>query len=785
MWKWLRRGLVFLFIALLLSAGVIYHGLRGSLAQLDGEAGLPGLEAAVEIERDAQGVPTLSAGNRLDLARATGYLHAQERYFQMDLTRRGAAGELSELIGPATLERDRKVRLHRMRSRAAATLALASAEERALLGAYAEGVNAGLQALDAVPFEYRLLGATPRPWAPEDSFLCVAAMWFMLTDEDASRDAALGLMADLWPAPLVDFMMPPGTVWDAPLQGGAAAPVAIPGPELYDLRLLPPDETAPPQAAAETEFSHSFGSNNWAVDGSRTGGGALVAGDMHLGLGVPNTWYRARLRLDGMPGLDVTGVTLPGSPFVVAGSNRRIAWSFTNSYGDYSDRILVEPDPDNAGHYLTPEGHETFEEHPEQIRVRGEPAQTLTVRETRWGPVIGRDHYGRLHAVRWLAHAPQATNLRLAWLEQAHSVAEALAVANLSGLPPQNLVVGDADGAIGWTLAGRLPAQPAQARPVRGSEALDDPGWLPAEAYPRVVAPAEGLIWTANTRVVDGADLLQLGDGGYDLGARAQQIRDRLRAQPGATPADMLALQLDDRALLLVSWQALLSETLQGLPPTPALQEAAARVADWGGRAAVDSVGYRLVREFRTALSDRVLHMLTAELRRRDPQLNLRVFRQFEGPLWQLLREQPRHLLSPRYTSWKALLEETATTLVEDLARQPGGLAARSWGEQNTVRVQHPLSRAIPLLGRWLDMPPQALPGDHHLPRVQDVAFGASQRFAVTPGVEAAGYFHMPAGQSGHPLSPHYRSGHQDWAQGRATPFLPGQTQHRLRLVPG
>jgi penicillin G amidase len=127
MWKWLRRGLVFLFIALLLSAGVIYHGLRGSLAQLDGEAGLPGLEAAVEIERDAQGVPTLSAGNRLDLARATGYLHAQERYFQMDLTRRGAAGELSELIGPATLERDRKVRLHRMRSRAAATLALASA----------------------------------------------------------------------------------------------------------------------------------------------------------------------------------------------------------------------------------------------------------------------------------------------------------------------------------------------------------------------------------------------------------------------------------------------------------------------------------------------------------------------------------------------------------------------------------------------------------------------------------------------------------------------------------
>lgn len=784
MWKWVRRGLTCLFIGLLLGVGLVYHDLRGSLAQLEGEAGLPGLQAAATIGRDAQGIPTLDAANRMDLARATGYVHAQERFFQMDLTRRGAAGELSELIGPATLERDRKVRLHRMRARAAATLALASGEERELLQAYADGVNAGLRALARAPFEYRLLGVTPRPWSPEDSFLCVAAMWFMLTDEDATRDAALGLMSDLWPAPLVDFLMPPGTAWDAPLAGPATVPPPVPGPEIYDLRLRRELPLAPLAAEAGSSHSHSYGSNNWALDDTRTGGGALVAGDMHLGLGVPNTWFRARLRLGGEPGLDITGVTLPGTPFVVAGSNGRVAWSFTNSYGDYSDRILVEPDPLDTQRYLTPEGPEAFHVHTEEIAVRGAAPQRLNVRETRWGPVIGRDHYGRLHAVRWLAHAPEATNLRLAWLEQAQTVEEALAVANLSGLPPQNMVAGDASGRIGWTIAGRLPAQAPQDRPLLGSEAVADPGWLAPAAYPRVLAPPDGQLWTANSRVMDGVALAQLGDGGYDLGARSRQIRDRLLQLPQAGPADMLRIQLDDEALLLRPWQELLLVTLARLPATAQTAAGIEHLRQWSGHAAVDSVGYRLVREFRAAVSDRVLNMLTVDLRRRDPQLGLHVFRQFEGPLWQLLREQPPHLLAASVPSWDVLLEQTAATLLDQLARQPGGLAARTWGEQNMVRVQHPLSRAVPVLGRWLDIPAQPLPGDHHLPRVQDVAFGASQRFAVTPGREDEGYFHMPAGQSGHPLSPFYRMGHEDWVQGRASPFLPGETRYRLRLVP-
>jgi penicillin amidase len=218
----------------------------------------------------------------------------------------------------------------------------------------------------------------------------------------------------------------------------------------------------------------------------------------------------------------------------------------------------------------------------------------------------------------------------------------------------------------------------------------------------------------------------------------------------------------------------------------PQLAEYRGLVMDWIPRAVPESVGYRLVRAFRLEVQSKVFHALMAPVRAAnggdvEPLLS----NQFEGVLWQLLDEQPRHLLPGAYESWDELLLDAIRTNIAWFGdRYEGGLALRNWGEVNTASIRHPLSRALPVLSPWLDMPAEPLNGDVDLPKAQGPAFGASQRFSVSPGDEANGLMHMPTGQSGHPLSAFYRKGHDEWVHGRPSPFLPGETQHTLRLLP-
>ena len=277
-----------------------------------------------------------------------------------------------------------------------------------------------------------------------------------------------------------------------------------------------------------------------------------------------------------------------------------------------------------------------------------------------------------------------------------------------------------------------------------------------------------------------------IGRGTYAQGGRATQIRDRLLALESASEADMLAIQLDDEALFLGRWRELLLEVLsdEATAADPRRAELERLVEDWGGRAAVDSAGFRMVRAFRLFLAEQLFEAITAACEEADESFDFFRLPMYEGPLWRLVTERPPHLLAPRFATWDEQLlagvDETIEYFVEDGAE----LAQRTWGERNTARIQHPFSRAMPFLGRWLDMPPTQLPGDAHMPRVQSPVEGASQRSAVSPGREAEGYFHMPVGQSGHPLSPHYRDSHDAWVRGEATPFLPGPPVHTLTLRP-
>jgi penicillin amidase len=477
------------------------------------------------------------------------------------------------------------------------------------------------------------------------------------------------------------------------------------------------------------------------------------------------------------------------------GSNGHVAWGFTNSQGDWADLVVLEPDPRAPEAYLTPEGPRRLERTMETIPVKGGDDETLVVESSIWGPVVDEDHRGRRRALAWVPLLEGGLNAALIRMEDARDLDEALTLAAAVGIPHQNFVCADSAGRIGWTIMGRIPRRVGfdGLRPTSwadGSRRWD--GWLRPEEHPRVVDPPSGRIWTANARVVSGDALATIGFGGYDLGARAHQIRDDLLALDRASEADMLRVQLDDRAVFLERWRDLLLEALapEATAEDPRRAEARRYVEAWGGHASVDSVGYRLVRAFRLRVARTALDPLLAPCREADERLDYkgrrpdRGLRQWEGPLWALVTERPSHLLDPAFESWEPLLLASLDEVLDELTADGARLADRPWGEHNTVLFRHPLSAAVPALGRWLDIPPEALPGDGNMPRVQYTFAGASERLAVSPGREESGYFHMPGGQSGHPLSPHYRDGHGAWARGEPTPFLPGPPVHVLTLHP-
>ncbi|WP_149194433.1 penicillin acylase family protein [Luteimonas suaedae] len=787
-----------LVVAVLLLAWAL---LRGSLPRLDGELALPGLGAAVSIERDRLGVITIQAANERDALHALGFVHAQERYFEMDLMRRNAAGELAALLGPRMLATDRKRRMHRMRARVAGHLEAITGDRRPQLQAYAEGVNAGLAHLRVRPWPYLLLRQKPEPWQPADSALAGYAMYFDLQDSANARELALWKLERHLPAALFALLARDGTRWDAPLLGTARGDAALPSADEIDLRTLPTPDAAAAPARGTLPSAPEVGSNSFAVDGTLTRDGrALLADDMHSGLRAPNIWLRARLRYaDGRAPrgmVDVTGFTLPGLPAVIAGSNGHVAWGFTNAYADGADWMRVRPCA-SASDAAT-RCAETVR-HRETIEVAGGAPDVLEVVETAWGPLMHRLPDGEALALRWVAHLPGSLNFDLADLAAAGDLRQAFEAADRAAIPTGNLLVADAQGRIAWRVLGPLADRgpgcssrrlvedgDGAARMAPGQEENTPcaPWSVRTDRSPAVQDPLSGRLWTANNRQVDGQALARLGDGGYALGARASQVRDGLFSRDQFGERDLLAIQLDDRALFLQRWWRRL-HVEAGRAGTPALRDLAGAAETWQGRAGTDSVGYRIVRDWRAAVHERIALGLTAPARAAlGDAFDMPALPQLEGVAWPLVTEQPMHLLPRDFPSWAALFEDAAAEVRSQLAAH-GALSARTWGERNTAAICHPLASAVPLLGRRrLCMPPDRLAGDSHMPRVAGPAFGATQRMVVSPGREADGIAHMPGGQSGHPLSPFWGAGHDDWVQGRPTPFLPGPARHRLQVMP-
>jgi len=664
------------------------------------------------------------------------------------------------------------------------------AASRELITSYAAGVNAGLASLRSRPFEYWVLRNTPRPWTVEDTLLCVHAMFLQLQDPAGHGQLQRGLLRASLPPALWAFLEAGAPEWDAAIDGSRDAEPRLPDATEFDLRSVKGLSVRPPEKVARE--LDVVGSNNWAVAGSRTANGAaLVANDMHLGFRVPNIWYRARLVSTSADGaFDAVGVTLPGAPSIVAGSNRYIAWGFTNSYGEFEKVIRLVAVPNDASAYATADGPRQLRYADETIEVKGAPPEHLKVAVTPWGPVMGSDWEGRPYALEWTAQDPAAINLKLLDLERTHSVEDAIRLGAELGIPGQNLMVADRDGHIGWTIAGRIPRRVAASAglPQLSTDSpLGFDGWLAPAEQPHAIDPADGLLWSANARVVGGDAAVLLGNDGMDRGARAAQIHADLQAahQP-FTPLSSLAVQTDDRALFLERWRSLLDAVIERARTRGDRGQDAAHetLAHWSGHAVPDDAAYRLVFMFRRQVEARAFYMLIAPARAAAKDFAFEIPDSFEGPLWRLLDRRPPNLLASDYADWDAFLQE-ALVAAEKLPDGCVDLASCTWGQVNALRVRHPLSAALPLLANFLDMPTVRLAGGHQdMPRIQGPDYGASERFSVSPGHESEAYFTMPGGQSGHPLSPYYRDGFAAWAAARPSPFLPGPAVHELVLEP-
>jgi penicillin G amidase len=460
--------------------------------------------------------------------------------------------------------------------------------------------------------------------------------------------------------------------------------------------------------------------------------------------------------------------------------------------------------------------------HRERILVAGAEPVELDVRETRWGPLLHETDDGDGLALRWAAHLPGALDFGLMDFAHSGSLDALFKLADRAAIPAQNLVAGDRTGRIGWRLLGPMPERtggcnrnnlvendredpsPPVSRPASG----DETRWPTHSCYqwslarrnnPAILDPTGHRLWTANARVVDGEALEAIGDGGYVLGVRGWMIRDRLSVGDIFDETDLLAIQFDDRSLFLERWWRLLREQA-ATSGTPALRALVDADPHWPARAAGETASYRIVRAWRLAVHARIAAGLLAPARAAlGEDVPMPSLPQLEGVAWPLVTQRPPHLLPTAHAcaarapgdpacrddeGWHALFEDAAREVREELAAR-GPLPERTWAERNTAAICHPLAAAVPLVGRrLLCMPREPLAGDTLTPRVQSPSAGASQRMVVSPGHESRGFAHMPGGQSGHPLSPFWGAGHDDWVHGRPTPFLPGKAQHRLRLIP-
>jgi penicillin amidase len=783
-----RLGAAVLILVLALTLGV-YALLASSLPRRSGGAVVPGLDARLSIDLDAHAIPTIHAASFTDALRAQGYMHAQERFFQMDLLRRAPSGELAALFGERALASDLAQKPFEFRARAHALLAELPAEHVGWLDAYTAGVNAGLEDLRARPPEYWLFGAAPAAWQNEDSLLVVFAFYTMLSNND-SFERTQGLLHDTVPAAVYELLTPSTSRFDRPVVGasdgdptGGYLPLSIPTSDTIDLR----GSAEPAESPAPHVDPPLLGpaSNQWAVDQSRGAGGrAWLANDPHLGLRVPSVFYRSELE---WPGGIVRGAGIPGLPGILIGANAALAWGATVSNADQADWVVVEPDPADTNRYRTPEGFEAFGAHTVDVAVAGRAeAEQVTIQTTRWGPIVAHDGRGRalaLHAT-WLE--PQGVNLAVLELARAISVGDGISMLERWAGPSINWMLADSGGEVGWVVNGPLPRRVGFDGSRPESWADGSRAWAGEIERPQQVGGRDGALFTANNRTLPPEKAAAVSRM-WMRPLRAKRIDELLGAGNKFGAREFLAMQLDTQAEGYDQIRDTVLAAVAADDPEPLLRRARDHVERWNGHADVDQPGFRILHAYYRKLVERAITPLLAPAIAADPSYVYR-WPLADEVLRRLLDDKPPNLLTREYASWnhflRQVLLDTLRTIAADRTR-PGIDAP--WGAFNVLDVAHPFAGlgALAPLAPWLRLPAAPLPGSTVSLRVAAPDYGALIRMSVSPSTPEDGILEMAGGQSGHFLSAQFRDQQQDWLDGAASPFLAGPAVSRIVLEPG
>jgi penicillin amidase len=572
----IAAGIAVAILLLALLAVDFVNSFRRSVPDYDGTRGVAGLTAELQISRDAHAIPHIAAASFADAAFGLGYVHAQDRLWQMEISRRYIQGRLSEAFGADALATDSGMRALGLYRAATEALIHLKPETRRVLESYAGGVNAFLQDRSThLPIEFTLAGITPEPWRPEDSIAVLKGMAAQLSGNAGSESARARLLPLLGRGGVQDFLTP-----------FSAAPLPAWLDGIYGLT----------QVARGPGIPDISASNNWVVGGANSvTGKPLLANDPHLGFTLPSTWYLAHLAL---PGEDMAGGTLAGIPAIVAGRNRHVAWGLTNTEPDTQDLYLERLDPDNPNRYQTPAGFAEFETRIETIKVRFGADKQIRVRATRHGPVLedapgtaaeGATPRGYVLALAWTALAPDDTTIEaVIGINRAQNVEEFRTAANAFVTPMQNVVYADDSGGtghIGLILPGRVPLR-SDANDALGlvpapgwDHAYDWQGYVPREAAFGIVDPPDGRIATANNKTVPD-DYPYAITREWDAPYRHDRIAALLAATPHHSVDSFARIQLDP----VDTYALILKSHLKRAAPFGAAEKPAADLLEaWNG----------------------------------------------------------------------------------------------------------------------------------------------------------------------------------------------------------